>query len=253
MKNSCFAVLVFFFYGCATQTQTKTNTPDEMVHKFFACLKDKDEKAFMALCPDVKQLERIMKKSAENTRTKFEAERKVWRERTKNYPQGSSASSDKTDSLVDAALRKSYSREDLKAVQEIFRSCFRFMIQKGEKKGVHWSDVTLINYTFDTAKTNNQQTMRFFLDQSGYKSMKGIIRFKAGNDTFKMSFGDVLFLPEEKGWYGAQLAQLVHESESLEDDHEGEEKVEITLTNVVDVPPPPPPPPAPKAKGKTKQ
>lgn len=244
MKKACPSFVILLFCGCSVYTQPAS--PAAMIHAIFTCVKAKDENAFMALCPDARQWERIGKKFAENTRVKIKAERKAWQEQYKNHPHGSSASFAEADSALDAALRENYSPKGIKAAQERFRNGFRFMLQKGEKKGINWKAVTLINYTLDTANAD-RQAGRFFLGQSGYKSVQGLIHFKAGSDTFKMSFGDVLFLPEENGWYGAQLAQLVREGEPLEADHEGEETVEITLADSVEVQPPPPPP---KAKGK---
>lgn len=218
-----------------------------MVHEIFAYLKSRDEKAFMALCPDSAQLVRILKKFEENARAKREAERKAWQEQSTNHPQGSFASFAETDSMVDASLRKNYSPEGIKMMQERYRTGFRFMLEKGEKRGINWRTAAFINRTPDT--TRSAQTTYFFLEQSGYKSANGIVHFKAGQDTFKMSFGEVLFLPEENAWYGGMLYKLVREEERLEDDHQGEEKVEITLTSVdhEEIPPPPPPP---KTKGK---
>lgn len=248
MKSSRFVFLILFFYGCSVHTQT--NSPGEAAQKIFAALKAKDEKAFMALCPDSTQLVRILKKFEENARAKREAERKAWEERVKNYPQSSSfAALAKTDSLADALLRKNYSPEGIKEMQERYRACFRFMLEKGEKRGFDWSRAALTTYTVDTTGPD-QQTLYFFLAQSGYKSANGVLHFKAGQEAFKMSFGEVLFLPEENGWYGAVPYKLVRENERLEDDHEGEETTEITLSSIVeDLPPPPPPPPL-KAKGK---
>lgn len=231
--------------------QAQEPKPDSLIRKIFATLQAKDENAFLSLCPDSAQLVRIMKKIEQNTINEFEAEEKAWRKRSKNYSRGSVASSNKTDSTLRSILQKRYSPEGIQRIKKMFVEEFRFMIEKGEKRGIDWQAATLTNFTFDSIKPGQQNNHSFF-ERSGYPSVHGIIHFKEGDSAYQMSFSDVLYLPEEKGWYGAFLEKLVREGEPLESDHEGEEVREVVVQNiVVDLPPPPPPPLKSKKKRNT--
>ncbi len=246
MKKLLFILLVVLINGHAVQAQI-TN-PDTMVHRLFGSLKAKDEKAFVALYPNMQQMQRIMTKmftgiKAEMAKKKAEA---LPKDKTTDSALLVFAN---LDSIIVAELEKATSPESLVEMKTKFAKDFQSMIDKGEKRGIDWTKTEMVNYTFDTASLKDSNSIKVFGSED-YKSMKGVVHFKAGDSAYQLSFNQVMFIPEEGGWYGVRLRQLAREGEVLANDEELEKK-EIELSSTVEDEPPPPPPP-PKMKKKTK-
>lgn len=245
MNKRPFFFLSFVFLTCNVQAQT--TSPDATVRKIFASLQTKDENAFLSLCPDSVQLVRILKSIEVNIKAKLEKEQRIVREQNKNYHRFSPP--DTTYKLVLSLLQKNYSPEEIQKAKERYADNFCYVIAKGEKRKINWQNTTLINFTYDSTKHDPQNGLSFF-EQSRYPVVRGIIHFKEGDSAYQMSFGEMIFLPEEAGWYGANFMYLTREGEPLKSDWEGLEAVTMDMASLVKDELPPPPPAKRKNKAK---
>lgn len=187
--------------------QAQVASPDTMVHKIFATLQAKDQQAFVALYPNAQQFGHFIRSLMEKT---FNSE-----EMKKLMAQDEKAKDLNLDSLVDAQVAVATSPETFAQMEQEFGKIFQRTIEKGEKKGVNWSEAKLTGYTIDSSATK-EEGMPF---QPGeMKTFKGVIEFASGDQPYQLAFDKVIFLPTENGWFGADFPQLARKGESLAPD-----------------------------------
>jgi hypothetical protein len=193
---------------------------DTMIQKIFATLKAKDQQGFVALYPNADQFGRFIRSIMEQT-LKSEQVRSMMAkdEKTKNL---------NLDSLIDAELAKETSPEKFAATQQQFAKTFQQIIEKGEKKGVNWSQAKLTSYTIDSADLGNQAGMPFQL--KGLKEAKGVIDFTVGDSAYQLAYNKMMFIESEGGWFGADFSQLARKGESLAPDVAMNDEEDSTTT-----------------------
>ena len=196
------AAISFQFVSAQVRSQ------DSMIHKIFATLKAKDEKAFIALYPNSAQFSKMMRTmmgvmlNSEQMQQMMAAD-----EKSKNL---------NIDSLIDAEVAKLSKPEAFAEMEKSFARSFNKIIEKGESKGVNWNEATLVTYTIDTTAQLDEELE--LLKSTGFKAMKGVIDFKSAGTDYQMSFDKVMFLPDEGGWFGGEFPALAKKGESLEPD-----------------------------------
>lgn len=201
----------------------QVKTPDSLVHRIFATLKAKDEKAFVSLYPNGQQFGRFMRTIMEGA-MKSEQMQEVMGmdEKTKNL---------NIDSLIDTQVAMFMQPEMVNKMQEDFSKTFHRIIEKGEQKGVNWSQAQLTSFSLDTSAVKGDENMPFEL--SGLKEAKGVIDFTVGDSAYQLAFGKMMYIQSEGGWFGAEFPQLARKGESLTPDatakEEGDED-EATVT-----------------------
>ena len=231
-----------FFLSCAVllmkSSHAQISSPDTMVHRIFTSLKNKDEKGFVALFPNQEQMTKMMSKLMAGLVTEIA---KMDTTNKKEIRQ------DDLNEMMLEQMKSKTKPEELTKEYERFGKNFRDIIKKGEQRGINWNNITLLKYTYDTIAMKDEMAVKLF-GTAGMKSMKGQLFFTSADTIYQVSFKETMYLPEERGWYGAELYRLKTENEKLTDDIETKE---ITLESIEeDVPPPPPPPPS---KPKTKK
>jgi len=232
-----FILSVAICFSVAT-VKAQVSSADSMIHKIFATLKAKDEKAFVSLYPNGKQLQNFV-------RTIMEASMK-----TEQMQQMQKMQNINLDSLVNAQLESLSKPEVMEQMQKSFGRSFQQVIEKGEKKGVNWSNAKLTTYTFDTTVAVNDQE-EAMMSELGYKTLKGVMDFTSGDSAYQMSFNKVMYIPAEGGWFGGEFNQVVRKGEGFKTDTEME-TTDVNVSTEKEAPVPPPPPAKPKTKVKTK-
>jgi hypothetical protein len=203
---------------------------DTMIRKIFASLQAKDEKAFVALYPNAEQFGRFIRGIMEQT-MKSEEIRKLMAmdEKTKGM---------NLDSLVEAQITEETKPEKFAKTQAQFGKTFQQIVDKGEKKGVNWSQAKLTSYTIDSSAFGGKEGMPFQL--TGLKEAKGVIDFSVGDSAYQLAFGKMMWIEKEGGWFGADFPQLARKGESLEPDKsdlaEADEMMSDTTAEVVEAP-----------------
>jgi hypothetical protein len=208
-----------------------------MVHRVFASLKAKDQQAFVALYPNAQQFSRFMRNIMEQAMKSDEIKKLMEAdEKTKGL---------NLDSLIDAQIATVSGPDAMAKMQQEFGKVFQNIIEKGEKKGVKWSDAKLTNYTIDTVAVGAEGTP---FQPKGIKEAKGVIDFTVGEIPYQLAYNKMMYLESEGGWFGADFSQIARKGESLEPDPEVSESDTITtITDSEAVAAPP------KGRGKTKQ
>lgn len=239
MKFNKTIILFLAVYFSIQPAKAQVGNQDTMIHKLFATLKAKDEKAFIALYPNPVQLGKVVRVMMEQV-LKSEQMQMIMAadEKSKNL---------NIDSLINTEVAKVNNHEAFAEMEKRFGQSFQKTISTGEKKGVKWNEAKLISYTTDTVTGADPEKEMF--KASGIKNLKGIIDFSVGDSAYQMSFDKIIYIPTEGGWFGGEFQQVVHKGESFAPD-----EVEVrdgTITDTVNAPEPPPPPKL-KAKAKSK-
>lgn len=229
--------LCIFFFLFAYTMQAQVINPDELIHKIFATLQAKDEKAFLALCPDSMQLVQIMKRLADGVIADIKADV------SQDLSRSSMASFDKSLNSVRSSLQRIYSPKEIQRIKQSFTDDFRSIIKDGEMRGIDWATTTFINYTLDSTENGRSLYGQSLPKHSDLQSMRGKIYFKDRDSTCQLWFSDLLFISEENRWYAGTLIWLI-----LSGDHVVEVRG-VVIQNIQDAPPTPPPP---SLKKKTK-
>lgn len=213
---------VFLFALLATGPilHAQVKTADSLVHRIFASLKAKDEKAFVALYPNGQQFGRFMRTIMEGA-MKSEQMKEVMGmdEKTKNL---------NIDSLIDTQVAMFMMPEMVNKMQADFVKTFQRTIEKGEQKGVNWSQAQLTGFTLDTSAVKGDENMPFEL--AGLKEAKGVIDFTVGDSAYQLAFGKMMYIQSEGGWFGAEFPQLARKGESLAPDPTGKDEDEEETT-----------------------
>lgn len=188
-----------------------------MIHRLFNSIKSKDEKAFVTLYPNTQQMNKLVRGMME---TMFKSE-----EMQKMMAMDEKAKNMNIDSLIEVQMAQMNKPETQAEMQKSYGENFRSIIEKGEKKGVNWSQAQLVSFTVDTTSDTGGEEMRMFAG-SGIKAMKGVIDFKSGGTDYQMNYEKVLYLPSEQGWFGGEFKQVIKKGESFAqegpDDHMGD-------------------------------
>ena len=210
MKNTRRVIAVTLLCLSLQAVQAQVRSADTLVHKIFATLQAKDEKAFVALYPNSEQFGRFIRGIMEQT-MKSEQIRNLMAmdEKTKGM---------NLDSLVDAQIAEEIKPEKFAKTQEQFGKTFQQIIEKGEKKGVNWNQAKLTGYTIDSTAFGDKEGMPFQI--TGLKEAKGVIDFSVGDKAYQLAFGKMMMIEKEGGWFGADFTQLARKGESLEPDKE---------------------------------
>jgi hypothetical protein len=241
MKISRFFVLVFVLFMAQAPLHAQHRTADSMVHKLFASLQQKDENAFLSLHPNAEQFSQFIKTIMQQV-MKSDAMKQIFAmdEKTKNI---------NIDSLITAEVSKAASPKEFEAMQSEIKRSFQKAIEKGEAKGVKWSEARLTGFTIDSATVANEKAEQFNL--SGLKEAKGVIGFSVGDSSYQMSFGKMMFFPDQGGWFGVNVAQVARKGDSLAPD--ASDKGMATDTESAEATNMAPLPPAKKPVTKSKQ
>lgn len=216
MKNTRRVITVALLCLSLQAVQAQVRSADTLVHKIFATLQAKDEKAFVALYPNSEQFGRFIRGIMEQT-MKSEQIRNLMAmdEKTKGM---------NLDSLVDAQIAEEIKPEKFAQTQAQFGKTFQQIIEKGEKKGVNWSQAKLTGFTIDSTAFGDKEGMPFQI--TGLKEAKGVIDFSVGDKPYQLAFGKMMFIEKEGGWFGADFPQLARKGESLEPDAKVSEAAE---------------------------
>lgn len=222
-RYSC--VLLFLLLS-AYHMQAQESKPDSLIRKIFATLQAKDEKAFLALCPNSTQLVCIMKKLADGVIEDIKSGL------PKDLSRSSMASLDKSLESVRSSLKKTYSPKAIQKLRNSFGEKFRSIIRDGEKWGVDWNATIFTKYILDSTKDDFLYGQNLF-KSSSYQSMSGKFCFKDKDSTSQVLFSNLLYSEEEKKWYAGMLEATAPP---------GMEIRSVVMKSVqVDLPPPPPP------------
>jgi len=223
--------------------QAQVTSADAMANKIFTTLKAKDEKAYIALYPNKEQMSRLMTKMMKGIMSEVAKSPEAMQE-LKDEGKGN------IDSLISAELQKKASPEEMTKMEEKYAKDFYKIIEQGEKKGINWNTIELVKFDIDTV-TVADESMKKLFGSNEFRSMKGVMHFKANDSAYQMNFDDVMYLPEESGWFGVKFKQLISEGEKFEKEDEEKEEV-MVMEDGDEVAPPPPPLPPSKSKAKTK-
>jgi hypothetical protein len=224
-KRIILLIAVSFFINTS---YAQVSNADSMIHKIFAALKAKDEKAFVALYPNAKQFGSFMRTMMEKMMKSEQMQQMMAAdEKSKNM---------NIDSLITTEVDKLTSPEGFAKMEKEFAKTYQNIIEKGENKGVNWPDATLTSFTIDSAAGLGDELQ--MLGDVGFKAMKGVIDFRSAGKDYHMNFDKIMFIPSEGGWYGGEFPQLGLKSESLDE--------------IIDEPQPDSVAVTPKAKTKTK-
>lgn len=211
MKITRRIVLVLATILTMSSLQAQVRSADSMVHKIFATLKAKDEKAFVALYPNPHQFGRFMRNIMEQAMKSDEMKKMMeMDEKSKGM---------NLDSLIEAQVTAISSPEAFGQMEKAFGTMFQKIIEKGEKKGVKWSEAKLTNFTFDSSAIAGEGTP---FSPTGIKEAKGVIDFTVGSEPYQLAYSKVMYLESEGGWFGAEFPQLARKGESLQPDTEQE-------------------------------
>lgn len=235
-------VLVVALFAASASLYAQAPTPDSLVHRIFASLKAKDQQAFVALYPNGPQFSRFMRTIMEQA---FKSE-----QMREMMGLGDSARSLNIDSLIDKQVAIFSTPEMAANMQAEFGKTFQKIIEKGENKGVNWSEAKLTSFSLDTTSMEGVENIPFKLD--GIKEANGVIDFMVGDSAYQLVFNKMMYIQNEGGWFGAEFPQLARKGESLLPDAEDAEMVTDTVVSTFkEEAPPPPAPVKPKAKSKT--
>lgn len=211
-------MFLFALLAASQILHAQVQTADSLVHKIFASLKAKDEKAFVSLYPNGQQFGRFMRTVMEGA-MKSEQMREIMSldEKTKNL---------NLDSLIDAQVAMFMMPEMVNKMQADFAKTFQRIIEKGEQKGVNWSQAQLTSFTLDSTAVKGDENLP--LQLAGMKEAKGVIDFTVGDSAYQLAFNKMMFIQSEGGWFGAEFPQLARKGESLAPDPSADEDDEDT-------------------------
>jgi hypothetical protein len=187
--------------------QSQQRSADSLVHKLFGTLQAKNKEAFVALYPNGEQFGRFMRNimqqalGSEEVRKAMESD-----EKSKNMD---------LDSLIDAQTAMFSSPEMFMQMQRSFGDVFQKVIDKGEQKGVRWSEAKMTGFTIDSSVAVEEGAP---FQPQGLKAAKGVIQFNVGEEAYQLAFDKMFYVESEAGWFGAEFPQLARKGESLEPD-----------------------------------
>ena len=211
-KLKCLIAFTALLFA-STTVQSQVRNADTIVHKLFAALKNKDEATFLALYPTGKQMGNLVKGMLE---TMFKSEEMkqmmAMDEKSKNM---------NIDSLVDVQVSQMNKPETQAEMQKGFSKNFSDIIEKGEKKGVNWSQAQITTYTLDSISGVDDEDMKMF-GGSGIKNLKGVIDFRSAGTDYQMNFDKILFIPSETGWFGGEFKEVIKKGESFAQEKSGD-------------------------------
>jgi hypothetical protein len=200
--------LLFAAISTALQpVHAQVSSPEAMVRKVFATLQAKDQQAFVALYPNAEQFGRFIRQIMQKT---FQSE-----EMKAMMAQDEKAKNLNIDSLIGAQVAAATSSAAIAEMQKQFGQIFQRIIEKGEKKGVNWSNATLTGFTIDSSDAGNGNDPS---QPVNVKSVKGVIDFTSGGQAYQLAFDKMLYMPAENSWFGADFPQLARKGESLAPD-----------------------------------
>jgi hypothetical protein len=206
MKHIKRLILFLAVSFAATTASAQVSTPDSMIHKLFASLKNKDENSFLALYPTGKQMGNLIRSMME---TMFKSE-----EMQKMMAMDEKSKNMNIDSLINAQITQATKPETQAEMQKKFGETYSSIIEKGEKKGVNWGNAKLVSFTMDSTAEADDEEMKMFAG-SGIKNLKGVIDFTSGGTEYQMNFDKVLFIPSEGGWFGGEFKEVIKKGESF--------------------------------------
>ena len=226
MKITKPIVFLFALFAAGPSLHAQVRTADSLVHKIFATLKSKDEKAFVSLYPNGQQFGRFMRTVMEGA-MKSEQMKEIMSmdEKTKNL---------NLDSLIDAQVAMFMMPEMVNKMQADFVKTFQRTIEKGEQKGVNWSQAQLTGFTIDSSAVKGDENMPFEL--AGLKEAKGVIDFTVGDSAYQLAFSKMMYIQSEGGWFGAEFPQLARKGESLAPDPSAEQDDEESAIMMEEAP-----------------
>lgn len=212
MKNIQRVFLFAAFFFVLQTAKAQDSNVESLVQKFFASLKAKDEKAFVALYPNATQFSNLMRTMMQQVLGSEQMQQMMAMDpKTKDM---------NIDSLINAEVGKMSNPEAFAEMQKSFAENFQKTIVKGEKKGVNWSDATYTGVAIDS-NTHMPGQMEALKD-AGFKAVQGVIDFRSAGTDYQMSFDKIIFIPSE-GWYGGEFPQIAKKGESLQPDPEPDE------------------------------
>jgi hypothetical protein len=227
MKYNKIIILFLAIYFSIQPVKAQVSNQDIIIHKLFATLKAKDEKAFVALYPNPTQLGKVVRVMMEQVLKSEQMQMMMSAdEKSKNL---------NIDSLINTEVAKVNKPEAVTEMEKRFGKSFQKTIEAGQNKGVNWNEAKLISYTTDTVAGANPEMEMF--KASGIKNLKGIIDFNVGDSAYQMSFDKIIYIPAEDGWFGGEFGQIIRKGEMFL--KEGEAHIEgadsdstVTTTSV---------------------
>jgi hypothetical protein len=236
-------VFLFALLAAGPLLHAQVKTADSLVHRIFASLKAKDEKAFVSLYPNGQQFGRFMRTIMEGAmKSEQMKEMMGMDEKTKNL---------NLDSLIDSQVAMFMMPEMVNKMQADFVKTFQRTIEKGEQKGVNWSQAQLTGFTLDTSAVKGDENMP--IELAGLKEAKGVIDFTVGDSAYQLAFGKMMYIQSEGGWFGAEFPQLARKGESLAPDPTGKDEEEEETTMMTEEAPAKKPAAATKTKAPAKK
>jgi citrate lyase gamma subunit len=208
MKSIRCIVTAIAIFLSASSLNAQVSTADSLIQKVFATLKAKDQKAFVALYPNAQQFGRFIRNIMEQT-MKSEEMKKLMAMDEKSKGMN-------LDSLIEAQVAAVTSAEGFGKMEGEFGKAFQKIIEKGEQKGVNWSEAKLTGFTIDSVAMGEKEGIPFGI--TGLKEAKGVIDFTVGDSAYQLAYNKMMYIQSEGGWFGADFAQLARKGESLEPD-----------------------------------
>lgn len=241
MKNIQRALLLIAVLTAATGVRAQVQNADTMINRLFATLKAKDEKAYVALYPNSQQLGRFMKKIMQTQRNVMTALQQTDSSQGKGQsPVNMDSLLRSVDSMMTAQLAEMTKPENYAAMEKKFAKSFAPVLQQGEAKGVNWAAATLTGYRLDSTVQTDSAAVKML--GADFKSLKGVLDFTSGGKAYQLSVDNVVYLPEEGGWFGGDFGEVIRKGENFTTDKA--ETKEADGLESADAPPP--------AKAKTK-
>lgn len=204
MKKSFLPLLATFVLSSTVQAQTAS--PDSIAVKIFAALKAKDEKAMVGLYPNKEQMVNLFSRIMSGLVTE------IARMDTANKKEAEEAGLNKMmlQKMKEQATDKEIEKEYEKVAKE-----FRSVLQKGEGIGISWNDVRLVSYAVEQKDLKDEMAVKIF-GSPDMKEAKGVLYFTSAANEYELSFTDVLYLPQEGGWYGGKLKSVKRKGQADE-------------------------------------
>ena len=203
IRRLAFLFASLFF---ATTINAQVSSADMMIQKLFTTLKNKDEKSFVALSPNAKQMGGLVRSIMETMFKSPEMKNMMaMDEKSKNM---------NIDSLIDAQVSQVTKPETQAEMEKSYAKNFNETIEKGEKKGVNWSQSKFVSVQMDSTADIGDEEMKMFAG-AGIKNLKGVIDFNSAGTDYQMNFDKVLFIPTEGGWFGGEFKQVIKKGESF--------------------------------------
>ncbi|HYO22603.1 MAG TPA: hypothetical protein VER36_09360 [Flavisolibacter sp.] len=197
MKNTKRLILSVALF-LTTASHAQVSNPDTMVQRIFTALKARDEKAMVALYPNKDQMLKLFSRIMSGLVAEI-AKADTTNKKEINTP-------DLNQMMLEKMKQMSTEQEINKEYEKVANE-FRKIINEGEQKGIKWDGIIFSKSTLDIKDLTDETAIKIF-GSAGMKEMKGTLYFSSGNAAYNLRFSDVLYLPEEGGWYGGRLRSL---------------------------------------------